>query len=309
MLIHLDTDFGGDPDDACALAFLLASPLADLIAITTNLDHEGFRAGCVRYYLNLAGRSDIPVAAGAATTLTDNKRFDSTAKDPRYWPDPIRPAPASVDTCLDLLQHSIERGAVIVAIGAATNLALLQLHRPGILSGVRVVFMGGYVHPPAPGLPQWGPEADWNVQCDPRSASILAEHADVTLVTLPATLNTWLRAAHLDRLRAAGRVGALLAQQSELYATDRNLGSLAAKNAALPRDLINFHYDPVTAAVAVGWDGARIERLRLRPALLGGVLRFEENDHGRLMNIVVNVEGDAFADYWLQTVEQLAPAT
>lgn len=58
MLIHLDTDFGGDPDDAFALAFLLASPLADLIAVTTNLDAGGYELQRVSYALAYLGVID-----------------------------------------------------------------------------------------------------------------------------------------------------------------------------------------------------------------------------------------------------------
>ncbi|HLH67668.1 MAG TPA: hypothetical protein VKY90_01210 [Candidatus Dormibacteraeota bacterium] len=34
--VHLDTDVGGDPDDACALAAVLGWPGATLLGITTN---------------------------------------------------------------------------------------------------------------------------------------------------------------------------------------------------------------------------------------------------------------------------------
>ena len=81
MQIHLDTDFGGDPDDACALAFLLGSPDVAIVGISTNLDVEGRRAGCVAHYLKLARRSDIPVAAGAGATLSNLDRHSSTAED------------------------------------------------------------------------------------------------------------------------------------------------------------------------------------------------------------------------------------
>ena len=33
MRIHLDTDLGGDPDDACALAMLLGWPGVELVGI------------------------------------------------------------------------------------------------------------------------------------------------------------------------------------------------------------------------------------------------------------------------------------
>ena len=38
MPIHLDTDLGGDPDDACALAMLLGWPDVELVGITTTAD-------------------------------------------------------------------------------------------------------------------------------------------------------------------------------------------------------------------------------------------------------------------------------
>ena len=66
MRVHLDTDFGGDTDDACALAYLLARDDVDLVGVTTVADADGRRAAYVRYLLELAGRAAVPVAAGAA---------------------------------------------------------------------------------------------------------------------------------------------------------------------------------------------------------------------------------------------------
>lgn len=44
MRIHLDTDFAGDPDDACALAMVLGWPGADVLGVTTTADPDGSRA-------------------------------------------------------------------------------------------------------------------------------------------------------------------------------------------------------------------------------------------------------------------------
>lgn len=65
MRLHIDTDLGGDPDDACALAMVLGWPDVDLVRITTTADPDGLRAGYVAHVLELVGRMDIPVAAGA----------------------------------------------------------------------------------------------------------------------------------------------------------------------------------------------------------------------------------------------------
>ena len=67
-----------------------------------------------------------------------------------------------------------------------------------------------------------------------------------------------LRAAHLPRLRGAGPLGELMARQAEAYGVDRREG-LAEQYPKLPPDLLNFHHDPLAAAVAVGWDGVTFD--------------------------------------------------
>lgn len=306
MRIHLDTDFGGDPDDACALALLLAWPDSEIVGITTNLDPGGQRAGCVAHYLKLAGRPDIPVAAGAGATLTKLNRHLSTADDARYWPEAVTPAPSAPGAAIDSLWRSVERGATIVAIGAATNLALLEVARPGSLRQASVVFMGGWIQAPAVGLPAWGPEMDWNVQCDTQAALVLfSATTKLTLVTLPAALKAQLRASHLPRVRAAGPVGQLLALQSEMHAQDNHMAELGRTHLGLPDDLLNFHYDPVTCAVALQWPGAIGEEMRVQPVLEDGVLRFERNEAGRMTRVIVDIDGDGFAELWLSRIEAL----
>jgi inosine-uridine nucleoside N-ribohydrolase len=301
--IHLDTDLGGDTDDACALAMLLGWPGVELVGITTTIDPGGRRAGLVAHCLQLAGRDDIPVAAGAEVSMTTLRCPGAIPDDPRYWPSAIPPRPSPPGAAPDLLDRSIQQGATVVAIGPWTNLALLEIARPGRLGRVPVVVMGGWTQPPAAGLPAWGPEMDWNVQCDTRAAQILAVTTRLTLVTLPATLRAHLRAADLPRLGASGPLGALLARQAEAHAEDHQMAELGRAHAGLPDDLVNFQYDPVACAVAVGWKGAVVRELRLRPVLDGEVLRFQPDQDGRLMPVVIDVDGASFTDTWLRTVE------
>ena len=80
--------------------------------------------------------------------------------------------------------------------------------------------MGGWVQPPAEGLAAWGPEMDWNVQCDTAAAVTVFEATqNLALVTLPAILRAWLRHAHLQRLEASGPIGSLLARQGLAHGT------------------------------------------------------------------------------------------
>jgi hypothetical protein len=77
------------------------------------------------------------------------------------------------------------------------------------------------------------------------------------------------------------------------------MAELGRAHAGLPDDLLNFQYDPVACAVAVGWPGAVIEEQRLRPVAEGEVLRFQPNQGGRLVRVVVDLDGASFSDAWL----------
>jgi purine nucleosidase len=303
VLLHVDTDFGGDPDDACALVMLLGWPDVELAGVTTCLEVAGQRAGCVRHYLDLAGRGDVAVAAGATASLTTGEQFAPTWGDQRYWPAAVQPAPSPEEDALDLLYDSIRRDATVVAIGAFTNLALLELARPGALQDVEVVAMAGWLSPPADGFPNWGPEHDFNVQCDTRSAEIVIGAARVTFVTLPTAMHASLRRPDLRRLRASGPIGSLLALQSETYASDADMADCGLAHAALPDDLVNFHWDPVTAAVAAGWSGAAIEDVALRTDLEAGTLVLRHHEGGRPHRVVSEIDADGFTETWLASVE------
>jgi purine nucleosidase len=303
MRVHLDTDLGGDPDDVCALALLLGWPNVELTGITTTIDPCGRRAGMVAHCLELAGREDIPLAAGAGVSMTTLLRADPFSDDERMWPPTLAARPSPPGTALDLLSYSIEHGATVIAIGPYTNLGLLEVLRPGSLSRTPIIVMGGWVQPADAGLPQWGPDMDWNIQWDTHAAEIVATTADLTLVTLPATLKAHLRAADLSRLRASGPLGELIARQSEARAADANFSDLGREYPALPDDLLNFHYDPVACAVALGWPGAVVEEVRLKLVIEGDVLRFDRDPNGRPIRVVTDIDGLGFTEVWLAAIE------
>ena len=95
----------------------------------------------------------------------------------------------------------------------------------------------------------------------------------------------------------------MLADQSEAWAQDSGMGNLGRAHAALPDDLLNFHYDPIACAVALGWPGAVVEDMDLQPVLDGEVLRFQPHPEGRLMRVVVDLDAEGFAEKWLSAVE------
>src|SRR5918995_3248158 len=303
--VLIDTDFAGDTDDACAVALVLGTADVELIAATTVADPDGMRAGYLDYFLRLAGR-DLPTAAGAGTSLTTGKPTGGFPDHAKYWGNvEVTPPPGPEAAAVELLEASVDASATIVAIGPYTNLALLAAARPGLLEGARVVLMGGWITPTRPGLPPWGPNRDWNVQCDTTAAeTTFGAAGKLTLVTLPASLDATLRQRDIDRLYASGPIGQLLARQAKAHSDERDMRQFGRAHPGLPDDLLNFQYDVVACAVAVGMPLAVLEDLVLAPRRDDGLLRFEARQGGRTVTTTTNVNGDTLNGIWLASINR-----
>lgn len=81
------------------------------------------------------------------------------------------------------------------------------------------------------------------------------------------------------------------------------MSALAATHDRLPHDLLNYHYDPVTCAVAHRCPGAIAGELRLRPVIEGSMLRWPPDERGRPTRVVVEVDGERFGETWISCVE------
>jgi len=304
--VHLDTDLGGDIDDLCALAILLRwSKDIQLTGVTTVAEANGRRAGYTRYILDLDGRHNIPVAAGADVSEGYYRYAELGYPDEqRYWPEAINPSPNDLEVALQLLKQSIEQGATIIAIGPFTNLYLLDLKHPGILRQAKLFLMGGYIHPVRAGFPGWGNDSDWNIQVDVRSAKHVLEHSNPTLIPLSVTVETALRRAYLHDLRKAGTLGQLIVQQAEAFALDEQYEKKYGQRCeGLPNDIINFLHDPLACAIALGWDeGVEIKELPLAFEERDGWLHEHVAASGKLTRVVTKVGGAHFNEFWFRKI-------
>lgn len=302
--LHLDTDIGGDIDDLCALAMALNWPDADLLAVTTVAEHRGKRAGYAKYALKLAGREEAPVAAGADASTGFYREWPGLPDEDVYWPEPMSPAPNALNQALDLLERSIGEGAIIVAIGPYTNLALLEERSPGILQEAKIYLMGGYIFPPREGFPTWGNDMDWNVQVDVRSAYRVIHSSKPTFVPLSATVETALRRACLPTLNRSGPLARLIARQAEAFARDENIEARYGRTCeGLPEDTINFQHDSLACAISLGWDeGVEIREVPLKTEIEDGWLHQRIDEGGKLTKAVTRVDGGAFDEFWFDMV-------
>ena len=143
---------------------------------------------------------------------------------------------------------------------------------------------------------------DYNVQQDVVAARIVWERCAPVIVQLSVCLEVRLREAHLARLQGGDELARLVAHQGELYGAEEGMGRMGRQYTELPEDLLNFHYDPLACAVAVGWDGARVEELELATRSEDGPLTFPEEPGGKGTRVVTEVDGPRLEEEWGRAV-------
>ena len=172
MRLIIDTDPG--VDDAIAILLALVAPGVQLAGLTT-LGGNVPRARATRNALALleaAGRSDVPVAAGAARPLSGRFRPSVAFHGPGglsvRLPEPLR---AAVEQpAIEFLHREITAdpgNVTVVALGPLTNLSRLESRYAGTLAlAERVVIMGGAVETRG----NVTPLAEFNFHSDPLAA-------------------------------------------------------------------------------------------------------------------------------------------
>lgn len=244
----LDCDTG--IDDALALAYLLATPRAELVGIGTvsgNISAAGGARNTLDL-LKLAGHPDIPVAVGAhdpqAGTFhggAPHVHGDNGIGGVDLEPSDRQPVGGTAAELLVDLARKHAGELRVVAIGPLTNIAQALRLEPKLTELVaEVTIMGGAAL--APG--NITPVAEANIANDPEAAAeVLAADWDVTLVPLDVTMTNVLEEGH----------------RQELLATDhpvpRALGEMLGYYFGFYVDIFgracSAMHDPLAAAIAV----------------------------------------------------------
>ena len=219
MTIPLLIDCDPGHDDAIALLLALASPEVELLGVTTvygNQTLEKTTANALRV-LELAGKGDIPVAAGEDRPRERDLVVAAHVHGESGLDGPVLPEPTGrpVDAhAVDFLAERIVDGAVLVPTGPLTNVALLLERHPDAAARLgEIVLMGGAI---AEG--NMTPAAEFNVWANPEAAqAVLHSGLDVTMVGLEVTHRALLTSDHAEALRSTGTVGAFVADLVEFF--------------------------------------------------------------------------------------------
>jgi inosine-uridine nucleoside N-ribohydrolase len=217
--VLIDCDPGHD--DAMALLLALASPELELLGVSTvhgNQTLERTTANALRV-LEFAG-SDLPVAAGADRPLLREPTVAAEVHGETGLDGPDLPPPSGAP----VREHAVEflaarlrdagRPVTLIPTGPLTNVALLLATHPEAAEQIeRIVLMGGAI---AEG--NVTPAAEFNIWIDPEAAArVFASGLDVTMIGLDVTHRALMTGEHAERLRAAGRVGTLVAELWAFY--------------------------------------------------------------------------------------------
>jgi len=274
--VILDCDPGHD--DAIALLLVLGSPELELLGVTTtygNQTLEKTTANALRV-LELAGRSDVPVAAGAPAPLerelvvAAHVHGDSGLDGPTLPPPSTSPVSADAVEWMAGVIDAAAAPVTLVPTGPLTNVArYLARHGPGGID--RIVLMGGAI---AEG--NMTPAAEFNIWADPEAAQAVFESAlDVTMIGLEVTHRAVTGPDVQRRLRESGSIGVFVAELVDFFTV--------------------YHRE------TYGWDGAPIhDAVAVAHVLRPGLVET------RLRNVEVEREselcrGRTVVDLWQRT--------
>ena len=310
-------------DDSLALLYAVASPDADVLAVTCvsgNVEARQVAVNTLRL-LDMVGRSDVEVALGRLVPLV---RPLMTAPD-THGPEGIGYAtlPATQRTVSE--RHAADviidtararPGEVtLITLGPLTNLAVAlerEPHLPRLLNGL--VMMAGAYRSPG----NTAPTSEWNVAVDPEAMDQVinawAEHADFpkpVVLGLDVTERAKMTPDHLARLHA---VAGNLTSSPVLQFVDDALRFYMEFHSRYDGFYGAFIHDALAVASTLDKSLIRTEALTVQVELTPTAITYGETVTdwrrvwGREPNLDIAVEAtiDAFFERFIERVGSLA---
>jgi inosine-uridine nucleoside N-ribohydrolase len=298
--VLLDCDPGHD--DAIALLLALASPEVEPLGVTTvagNQTLDKTTANAIRV-LELAGRGEVPVAAGADRPLVRERSVAANVHGETGLDGPDLPPAQGSPVEAHAVDFLAERlaGATLVATGPLTNVALLLARYPDVRPE-RLVLMGGAI---AEG--NVTPAAEFNIWADPEAAArVFSSGLDLTMVGLDVTHRALVTNAHKEQLRGAGRIGGFVAELLDFYGV-------------FHRKTYGFDGSPVHDAVAVAQairpELLELERLNVRVDCESELCRgrtvvdvWRRTGLEPNASVAVGIESEAFLEFLRERLSRL----
>jgi inosine-uridine nucleoside N-ribohydrolase len=223
--VIIDTDPG--VDDAFALLLAMRSPELKIEGITPvagNVPLDLTLPNALRM-VEIAGRKEIPVAAGAKSPLlrrlvTAAYAHGENGLGGAVFPEPtLKPVAEPAETFIRTMVRKYPGEVTLITLGPLTNVAAAlnsDPELPGLIK--RVVMMGGSLSGG-----NITPAAEFNIYVDPEAARIVFQSGiPVTMVGLDVTRKTSLTDEHVKTLQAAANPVSQAAAKIARNAIDHN---------------------------------------------------------------------------------------
>lgn len=177
--VILDTDIGGDVDDIWALAMLLKSPEIDLKMVVTDSGNTTYRAALTGKLLEIAGRTDVPVAVGVHENDDLGLQADWLA-DYELSDYPGTVYEDGIGAMIDMIMASPEP-VTLLCIGPVPNIKAALAREPRIVENARIVGMFGSVRLGYDGSSEISDE--YNVRADAHACRQMFESFPEVIIT------------------------------------------------------------------------------------------------------------------------------
>ncbi|MEU4645520.1 nucleoside hydrolase [Micromonospora sp. NPDC023814] len=277
----IDTDIGGEPDDAMALA-IAAHRCPELALVLTTDEADGQRARLARWFLDLLGRPDVPVVAG--------RRLSST---PYFWvadliPGDVADQPSGPVGAVAAVCERTSGPVRWLGLGPMSNLGDVLDARPDLAHRLVVTQMGGALAYRDPA------QSQYNFRLDP-----VAVRTALDAVSRPRLVTYDVTFAPRIAITADSPLYRRLAGSSVPWA--------AALVAQCDRYYAGYHpatipHTPLALSAALGEPFVRFDARQVAVDKIG---RTTLADDGTLVQLSTDADHSGFAE-WLY--RELSPA-
>ncbi|MEV6279087.1 nucleoside hydrolase [Nocardia sp. NPDC051832] len=251
MPLIVDTDVGGDPDDAVAIA--VAAGLPELALVVTSDEIGGRRARLARHLLDLLGRADVAVVAGKDLGVA--KYWAAAGLVPESVPVQDDDVVAAVARVFEGAQGPVRW----LGIGPMSNLAAVIGRIPDAEERLVVTQMGGgleYRH---------ADRAEHNVRLDVDAARAVFR-AGLRMWVMPSDVTfhpaNEITSGSAEYVVLAGKAGVLIRAHMDQWFADFHPGTM--------------QHDALALALAMGMPFVRFGRIGVD---LDGIGRMTAGEH------------------------------
>lgn len=202
MKLWIDTDIGGDIDDALSLLLAIATPEVEIVGVSTVFQNTVARAKIAKKLLEMGGRHNVKVFPGIGQPFKTNKVFhdpvDLHSLPKTYIKELFDDANIEQLDAVEAMKEALlnsEGDITFVTLGALTNVATLLIKYPEAAQKIKRLYIMGTAI--------WLNLNEFNISCDPEAAAIvLASKLEKRVVSLDVTFKCALSENEIEVLKS-----------------------------------------------------------------------------------------------------------